>query len=123
MLTAAVLLAMVHFAAGCVGQSRSLVRSQNVSSLHAEKIVQVTLASGEVVRFDQKGAHYYEQYNNRTRVVIGRTMAGNGVTIPVEQVREALVERIVNDESNVDVFPAVVITGLLVATVVSGAQR
>ena len=123
LLTAAILVAAMLFAAGCVGQSRHLVRTQDTSRLEAEKIVQVTLLHGQVVRFDRKGARYYERYQNHTNVIIGRTETGDGTVIPAERVREALVERIVNKDSNVDVFPAVIIAGFLVASVVNGSNR
>ncbi|MGH7492093.1 MAG: hypothetical protein ACREOO_06820 [bacterium] len=123
LLTAAVLFAAMQFCAGCVGQSKSLVRAQSVSRLEAEKIVQVTMLHGQVVRFDRNGARYYERYKNHAEVIIGRTEAGDGVVIPVERVQEALVERIVDENSSADVFPAVIIAGFLVASVVNGSQR
>ena len=121
--TAAVLLAVVHFAAGCAGQSRSLVRTKNVSNLEGEKIVQVKLVSGEVVRFNSNGGHLEEEYQGHTQVIVGRTESGKPGMIPLAHVQEALVERIVNKDGQIDVFSTLIITGLAVTVLANGTQR
>ncbi len=121
--TAAVLLVLVYFAAGCAGQSRSLIRTKSVSNLEGEKIVQLTLTTGEVVRFNSSGGHYYDEHRGDTKVIAGRSEAGKLIAIPVIQVQEALVERIVDEEAHVDVFPALIITGLAVAVIANGQQK
>lgn len=120
---AALLLAAAHFAAGCAAQSHSFIRAENVHDLHAGKIVQITLTSGEVVRFDNRGARYYQEYRGHMDAVAGRTTSGELYVTSTAQVRQALVERTVEQEPRIDIFPVLIIISLAVALHANSAQN
>lgn len=112
----------IHFAIGCAGSTKTLVSKDSVPQLPEAKITQVTLTNREVVQFDRDGAHYYERYKNKKRVIAGRTKTGENVVIALNEVRNVYVEQHVADDGSAAAFPAFLIVGLVVAAVMSGAE-
>jgi hypothetical protein len=79
------------------------------------KILSVTLVNRDVIIFDADGAQYYERYKNKQRVIVGKTVSGKNIAIPLAEVRLA---RLDDDESKTNVsvfFPTVLIIGLVAA--------
>jgi len=113
---------LIHFAIGCAGSTKTLVSKDSVPQLPEAKITQVTLTNREVVQFDRDGAHYYERYKNKKRVIVGRIKTGENVVIALNEVRKAYIEKNVADDGSAAVFPTFLIVGLVVAAVMNGSQ-
>lgn len=112
----------IHFVIGCAGSTKTLVGQENVPQLSEAKITQATLMNGQVVKFDRDGAHYYERYKNKKRVIVGKTKAGGSVMIALNEVRNVYIEKNVADDGSAAVFPTFLIVGLVVAAVMNGSQ-
>jgi hypothetical protein len=80
------------------------------------------LINREVVRFDRDGAHYYERYGNKRRVIVGRITTGENAVIALNEVRNVSVEQSVTEDGSAAAFPTFLIVGIVVAAVISGAE-
>ena len=108
---------------GCMAPAQMRVRTESLARMASEKILQVTLMSGEVVQFDHHGARYYPKYRNHERVIVGRCEEGRFLVIELAQVREALVEGSSAADGNVDAFPALIFVGLALVVAVQRMQQ
>jgi hypothetical protein len=113
---------IIHFTISCAGSTKTLVNKESVPLLPEAKITQVTLMNREVVQFDRNGAHFYERYKNKKRVIVGKTQMGDSVIIDLNEVRNVYVEKNVADEGGEAAFPTFLIVGLVVAAVINGSQ-
>ncbi len=125
LLTAAMLCAFVNFVLGCAAPARRFVSPESVPHLTTEKIAKVTLARGEVVKFDADGARYHEKYKKRQRVIVGKTEEGKPVVIGLDQVLRACVEKdhiaVEDSEQTFSALLLVLVSGLLVAAFANGS--
>jgi hypothetical protein len=123
--SAAIFFTFFNFIIGCAVPTKRFVSSQSVPRLTTEKITKVTLARGEVVKFDAVGARYYEKYKNRRRVIVGKTEEGKPVVIGLNQiVRACIAKDHVAVEDSAQAFSAlllVLVSGLLVAAFANGS--
>jgi hypothetical protein len=122
LVVAAVFSLLIHFAVGCAGSTKTFVSKESVPQLPEAKITQVTLTNGAMVQFDRDGAHYYERYKNKKRVIVGRTKTGENVVIDLNEVRNAYTAHNVADDGSAAAFPTFLIVGIVVAAVISGAE-
>jgi hypothetical protein len=125
LLTAAMLCAFVNFVLGCAAPARRFVSPESVPRLSTERIVKVTLARGEVVKFDAAGARYHEKYKNQQRVIAGKTEEGKTIVIGLSQVLRACIAKdhvaVEDSEQAVSALLLVVAGGLLVAAFANGS--
>jgi hypothetical protein len=106
----------VYFITGCAGSSRTIINQESVPYFTDAKIMSVTLLNGEVIAFDANGGQYYERYNNKPRVIVGKTAQGPSAVIALDNVRTA---RLANGAGEVDnrglFFPTLLIVGVAAA--------
>ncbi|MDZ7362995.1 MAG: hypothetical protein ONB46_20085 [candidate division KSB1 bacterium] len=115
-LIAAAFIVGVYFITGCAGSSRTIINQESVPYFTNAKIMSVTLLNGEVIVFDANGGQYHERYNNKPRVIVGKTAQGESTVIALDNVRTA---RLDNGAEEVDnrglFFPTILIVGVAVA--------
>jgi len=119
MITAAMYSVLCSFIMmGCAGSAKTFLSRENLPEFPNAKILKVTLTNGENIQFDRNGAYYYEQYQNRRRVIIGKTENGQSVALALVEVRQAYVESAGRAEENSRmIFPTVLVMGVVIATV------
>ena len=122
-LFAAVFLVLGCFIAGCLMPARTIIHQENAASLSGGKIVQLTLVNGEVINFDTAGGRFYGNYEDRQRVIVGRSAAGRRLAIGLEHVHLALVESHAGEQGYVDVFPALIVVAMVFALLLQGSRR
>jgi len=113
-LFAAVFLSLaVYFISGCAGPSKTVINRESIPYFAETKILSVTLMNSDVITFDDDGGRYYERYQNKKHVIIGRTAPGKMIEIALDNVRRARLE---NHEVEIDrsgFVPIVLIIGVL----------
>jgi hypothetical protein len=124
--SAAIALAFLNFFFACAAPTKRFVSPERVPTLTSEKITKVTLARGEVVKFDAEGARYHENYKNKQRVIVGKTEEGNTVVIGLGQVLRACIEKdhiaVEDGEQAFSALLLVLVAGLLVAAFANGSS-
>ncbi len=111
---AAVFLSLaVYLISGCAGPSKTVINRESIPYFAETKILSVTLMNSDVIAFDNDGGRYYERYQNKKHVIVGRTAPGKMVEIALDNVRRARLE---NHEVEIDrsgFVPIVLIVGVL----------
>jgi hypothetical protein len=125
-LAAAIVFAFFNFILGCAAPAKRFVSPESVPRLTAEKITKVTLARGEVVKFDADGARYHEKYKNKQRVIVGKTEEGKTLVIGLDQVLRVCIEKdhiaVEDGEQAFSALLLVLVAGLLVAAFANGSS-
>jgi hypothetical protein len=96
-ITFVVIAALMNFLIGCTTTRNVAVEKQEIPKLD-EKIRELVLTDGTVIKFDYAGAMFdsvytYGEHGKITNVVVGMTETGNISVTPVEKILEARVER------------------------------
>ncbi len=123
--SAAIIYAFFNFIFGCAVPTKRFISPQSVPRLTTEKITKVTLARGEVVKFDAAGARYHENYKNKQRVIVGKTEEGKPVVIGLNRVLRACIAKdhaaVEDGEQAFSALLLVLVSGLLVAAFANGS--
>jgi len=126
LLTTAMFCVFCNFVFGCAAPTKRFVSPESVPRLTKERITKVTLARGEVVKFDADGARYHENYKNKQRVIVGKTDEGKTVVIGLDQVLRACIAKdhiaMEDSEQAFSVLLLVLVAGLLVAAFANGSS-
>lgn len=94
-ITAATLCAYCFWMAGCTATTRDTIIRDELPEWANEKIVEVLLENGDVVRFDEAGGRYVPKYTAETRhpMIVGLTWDKKTIEVDVERVLEVKIER------------------------------
>jgi hypothetical protein len=89
------LCAYCFWMAGCTATTREMIIRDELPEWANEKIVEVMLDNGDIVRFDGTGGHYVPVYAAQTRraMIVGLTWDKKTIEVDVERVLEAKIER------------------------------
>ncbi len=113
---AAAFIVGVYFIIGCAGSSRTIINQESVPYFTDAKIMSVTLLNSEVVTFDANGGQYHERYNNKPRVIVGKTAQGESAVIALANVRKARLDNVTGEVDNRGMFfPTLLIVGVAAA--------
>ncbi len=91
----ATLCAYCFWMVGCTATTRDTIIRDELPEWANEKIVEVMLDNGDIVRFDGTGGHYVPTYGAETSraMIVGLTWDKKTINVDVEKVLEVKIER------------------------------